>query len=51
MRQPWLPQAKNGFGDLFPWKKSPKVSVHEAESSRRRHDSRSFLEKVNFSKS
>jgi hypothetical protein len=29
-------------------KKSPKVSVLEAESSRRRHDSTSFLEKVIF---
>jgi hypothetical protein len=30
--------------------KSPKISVLEAESSRRRHDSTSFLEKVIFSK-
>jgi hypothetical protein len=31
-------------------KKSPKISVLEAESSRRRNDSTSFLEKVIFSK-
>ena len=31
------------------WEKSPRVSVLGAESSRRRHDSTSFLEKVFFS--
>jgi len=30
--------------------KSPKVSVLEAESSRRRHNGKSFLEKLIFSK-
>jgi hypothetical protein len=44
------PQSKKGFWDLFPWKKSLKISVLEAESSHRGHDSTSFLEKVNFSK-
>jgi len=50
MQQPWPPQSKQGFWYLFPWGKSPKVSVLEPESSCRRHDSTSFLEKVIFQK-
>jgi len=48
MRQPWPAQFKNGFWDLFARGKSPKVSVLEAESSPRRHDSKNFAEKVIF---
>jgi hypothetical protein len=43
MRQPLPPQSKNGFGDLLPRRKYPKVYVLEAESSYRRHDSTGFL--------
>jgi hypothetical protein len=44
------PCPKIAFSDLLARGKSPKVSVLEAESSRRRHDSTSFLKKVIFSK-
>jgi hypothetical protein len=37
-------------GNLFAREKSPKVSVLEAESSCQRHDSTSFLGKINFPK-
>jgi hypothetical protein len=47
---PWPPQSKKGFLGRLAREKSPKVSVLEAESSRRRNDSTSFLEKVIFSK-
>jgi hypothetical protein len=50
MRQAWPPQSKNGFEDLLAQGKYPKVYVREAKSSRRRHDSTGFLEKVTFSK-
>jgi hypothetical protein len=50
MRQTWPPQSKKGFWDLLPGKNPAKVSVLEAESSRRRHDSTSFLEKEIYSK-
>jgi hypothetical protein len=49
MQQPWPPQSKKDFWDLLAREKSPKVSVLEAESSRRRQDSTSFLEEVHFS--
>jgi len=42
--------SKNGFWYLFPWEKSPKVSVLEADSFQRWYDSTSFLENFNFSK-
>jgi hypothetical protein len=42
--------VKKWFWGPLARKKSPKVSVLEAESSRRRHDGTSFLEKVIFSK-
>jgi hypothetical protein len=50
MQQPWPAPSKKGFWDLFPWKKSLKISVLEAESSRGRHDSRNFAEKAIFQK-
>jgi hypothetical protein len=42
--------VKNGFEGLLPQGKYPKVYFLEAQSSNRRHDSISFLEKVIFSK-
>jgi len=50
MQHPWPPQSKKGFSDLLARGKSPKVSVLEAESSGRRHDSRIFAERVIFPK-
>jgi len=47
MRQLWLPQAKNGFYDLFAQKNTHKASVFEADSSQRWHDSINFHEFVN----
>jgi hypothetical protein len=40
--------VKKGFGDLLTREKSPRDSVLEAESSHRRHDSTSFLDKILF---
>jgi hypothetical protein len=45
MRQPWPPQSKNGFGDLFTRAKSPRVSILGAESSHQPHVSMTFPEK------
>jgi hypothetical protein len=44
MQQPWPPQSKMVLGAFGPGK-YPKVSVLEAESFYKRHDSTSFLEK------
>jgi hypothetical protein len=49
MRQPWPPQFKIGFWDLFASGKSRKVSVLGAESSHQPHDSTTLPEKTNFS--
>jgi hypothetical protein len=49
MRQPWPPQFKNGFWDLFARGKSRKVSVLGAESSHQPQDSMTLPEKTNFS--
>ena len=42
IRQPWPPQSKKGFWDLFARGKSRKVSVLGAESSHQPHDSQIF---------
>jgi hypothetical protein len=47
MRQPGPPESKNGLGNLFAQKNSPKASVFEAGSSQRWHDSIIFHELVN----
>jgi hypothetical protein len=55
---PWVETAsaalattvKKGLLALFALGKSPKISVLEAEPSRRRHNIIGFLEEVDFSK-
>jgi hypothetical protein len=47
MQQPWQPQSKKFLRPLA-LEKSPKVSVLEAESSQRCHDSASFFDKMPF---
>jgi hypothetical protein len=42
--------SQNSFWRIFPWEKSRQISVLEAGSSRQRHDSTGFLEKVIFQK-
>jgi hypothetical protein len=45
MRQVWPPRSKLVFLGLWARGKSPKVSVLEAESSRRQHGTKNFAEK------